>query len=49
MSRSKDADSNAYGDAPNTPTDLGGGSWLAAARRALNEKSQGYSQSGAAS
>jgi hypothetical protein len=49
MSRSKDADSNAYGDAPNTPTDLSGGSWLAAARRALREKSQGHSRSGAAS
>lgn len=49
MSRSQDADGNAYGDAPNTPTDLSGGSWLAAARRALREESQGHSRSGAAS
>ena len=49
MSRSQDAGSNACGDAPNTPTDLNGGSWLAAARPALREKSQGHSRSGAAS
>jgi hypothetical protein len=49
MSRSQDAGSNAYGDAPNAPADLSGGSWLAAARRALREKSQGHSWSGAAS
>ena len=49
MSRSQNARSNAYGDAPNTPTDMGGGSWLVAARQALKEKSQGHSRSGAAS
>ena len=49
MSRFQDAGSNACGDAPNTPTDLSGGSWPAAARRALREKSQGHSRSGAAS
>ena len=49
MSRFQDAGSNACGDAPNTPTDLSGGSWLAAAWRALREKSQGHSRSGAAS
>jgi hypothetical protein len=49
MSRSQDADSNAYGDATKGPTDLSGGSWLPAARRALREKSQGHSRSGAAS
>lgn len=43
MSRSQDAGSNAYCDAPNAPTDLSGGSWLAAARRARREKSQGHS------
>jgi hypothetical protein len=49
MSRSQDAGSNACGDAPNTPADLSGASWLAAARRALREKSHGRSRSGAAS
>jgi hypothetical protein len=49
MSRSQDADSNAYGDAPNTPMDLSRGSWLVPARRPLREKSQGHSRSGAAS
>ena len=49
MSRSQDAGSNAHGDAPKGPTDLSGGSWFAAARRALREKTQGHSQSGAAS
>jgi ABC-type transporter Mla MlaB component len=43
MSRSQDAGSNAYCDAPNAPTDLSGGSWLSAARRARREKSQGHS------
>jgi len=49
MSRSQDAGSNAYGDAPNGPADLSGGSWLAAARRALRAKSKGHTRSGAAS
>src|ERR1700733_2624261 len=37
MARSQTTDSNAPDDAPNGPTDLSGGSWLAAARRALKE------------
>jgi hypothetical protein len=49
MSRSQDAGSNAYGEAPKGPTDLSGGSWLAAARWALSEKSKGHTRSGAAS
>jgi ABC-type transporter Mla MlaB component len=41
MSRSQDAGSNAYGDAPNGSADLSGGSWLAAARRAPRRKAKG--------
>src|ERR1700758_356365 len=37
MARSQTTDSSAPGDAPNSPTDLSGGSWLGAARRALKE------------
>ncbi|MGC2003839.1 YhjD/YihY/BrkB family envelope integrity protein, partial [Trebonia sp.] len=37
MARSQTTDSSAPDDAPNGPTDLSGGSWLAAARRALKE------------
>jgi membrane protein len=37
MARSQTTDSSARDDAPNDPTDLSGGSWLAAARRALKE------------
>lgn len=37
MGRSHDSGSNARDDVPNDPTDLSGGSWLAAARRALKE------------
>jgi membrane protein len=37
MARSQTTDSSAPDDAPNSPTDLSGGSWLAAARRALKE------------
>ncbi len=40
MSMFQDAGSNACGDAPKGPTDLSGGSWPAAARLALREKSQ---------
>ena len=37
MARSQTTDSGARDDVPNGPTDLNGGSWLAAARRALKE------------
>ena len=37
MTRTQDAGGNARDDAPDGPTDLGGGSWLAAARRTLKE------------
>jgi membrane protein len=37
MARSQNTDSGARDDVPNDPTDLSGGSWLAAARRALKE------------
>jgi membrane protein len=37
MARAQDAGSNAHDDVPDDPTDLSGGSWLAAARRALKE------------
>ncbi|MDQ6739359.1 MAG: YihY/virulence factor BrkB family protein [Actinomycetota bacterium] len=37
MGRSHDSGSNARDAVPNDPTDLSGGSWLAAARRALKE------------
>src|ERR1700734_127178 len=37
MARSQNTDTGARDDLPNDPTDLSGGSWLAAARRALKE------------
>jgi membrane protein len=37
MARSQNAGSSVRDEAPNNPTDLSGGSWLAAARRALKE------------
>jgi membrane protein len=37
MTSMQDAESNAHGDVPDDPTDLGGGSWLAAAKRTLKE------------
>ena len=37
MPRSQHADRRIYHDVPNDPTDLSGGSWLAAAKRALKE------------
>src|SRR3984885_13083002 len=37
MASSQTAHSSARDDVPNDPTDLSGGSWLAAARRALKE------------
>ena len=37
MARSQNTDAGARDDVPNDPTDLSGGSWLAAARRALKE------------
>src|SRR6202161_221600 len=37
MARSQNAGSSVRDEAPNSPTDLSGGSWLAAARRALRE------------
>src|SRR6201996_6778949 len=37
MARSQNTDTGARDDMPNDPTDLSGGSWLAAARRALKE------------
>ena len=37
MARSQNAGSSVRNEAPNNPTDLSGGSWLAAARRALKE------------
>src|ERR1700722_3655318 len=37
MTSMHDSDSNARDDVPDNPTDLGGGSWLAAARRTLKE------------
>src|SRR6202034_2453140 len=37
MARSRSAGSDAREDAPNDPTDLSGGSWLAAAKRTLKE------------
>src|ERR1700722_13117491 len=37
MTSMHDSDSNARDDVPDNPTDLGGGSWLAAARRTLRE------------
>jgi membrane protein len=37
MARSQNAGSSVRDEAPNDPTDLSGGSWLAAARRALRE------------
>ena len=37
MTSIHDADSNARDDVPDDPTDLGGGSWLAAAKRTLKE------------
>ena len=37
MARSQTTDSTARDDVPNDPADLSGGSWLAAARRALKE------------
>src|ERR1700722_9860202 len=37
MARSQNTDTGARDDVPNDPTDLSGGSWLAAARRALKE------------
>jgi membrane protein len=37
MAKPQRADSNARDQVPNDPTDLSGGSWLAAARRALKE------------
>jgi membrane protein len=37
MASSQNTDSSARNDVPDGPTDLGGGSWLAAAKRALKE------------
>src|SRR6202008_4736815 len=37
MARSQTTDSSAPDDAPDSPTDLSGGSWLAAARRTVKE------------
>jgi membrane protein len=37
MTSMHDADGNARDDVPDDPTDLGGGSWLAAAKRTLKE------------
>jgi membrane protein len=37
MTSRQNADSNARNDVPDDPTDLGAGSWLAAARRTLKE------------
>ena len=37
MTSMHDSDSNARDDVPDNPTDLGGGSWLAAAKRTLKE------------
>jgi membrane protein len=37
MTRTQDGRGNARGDAPDDPTDLSGGSWLAAAKRTLKE------------
>jgi membrane protein len=37
MARSQTTDNSARDDVPNDPTDLSGGSWLAATRRALKE------------
>ena len=37
MARSQKAGSSARDEVPDSPTDLSGGSWLAAGRRALKE------------
>ena len=37
MARSQDADRNSGPEVPDDPTDLSGGSWLAAAKRTLKE------------
>jgi hypothetical protein len=37
MARMQDADSDTRDEVPDDPTDLGGGSWLAAAKRTLKE------------